>query len=653
MDNQFNPLHIDVLGQLDSEKYVEEIQELARQIKKDDQSRSSWVDDVRKIRKLIKGKDKRKRKPWRHASETSIPLIKKMIRRWKPSLYALFAGADPVCAFHATTAQGLDQSPKAELFFDWLVKVYMDDTDTSIQYLVDDIGADGSGNIGVSWDYRTELRSRVLSVDNIFPEGVPKEEEIIIKTLREQYEIVIMSPTVEQELKIAAQKIMEGNSFVRITYRQIVANKPKITAFNSEYIIVPPHCLETHNAEYVAILNPMSENDMLQYARDGMFNADAVMAFLSDKEKKKSDATTETGTYSDNQQLVDAGVTADDTRIPVYQVYCKIDLDGDGIKERAVIWMSIDEGIPHIFAMYPFALSIPHWPIFRFDYEKSARGPYRSMGIGQLLEELQKQLNKQYRAKSDAIDIQLAPVYQKRITGGLRSRNIKWGPGKIIDVQEIGDLAPVEKSPFNLHEYINSESQIEAHAESLLGSLVNDLQATGRKLERRTATEVNKVGQSSEALASMDAASFQNTMRLVWQTVWQLWLDLGPREIYHTVTGAKTPVLFKKGDFNKNYQLMPTGTPGNTDRQKQLGYTMELLQILLQDPSGSGNIPYLIRRVAQLIDARIADAALIPQATQAALQSLEQAAALINAGELPPDLQGVMSDGASKIEESQ
>jgi hypothetical protein len=658
-----NPLSIEVLGNLDSERYKEEIRDLAQKIAEEDGARAGWVTDVRKIRKLISGKDKRRNKPWKHASETNVPMIKKHIRRWKPTLYNLFALADPVCAFHATTPKGADAAPTAEMFFNWLVKVHMDNSDTEVQYLTDDVGSDGMGNLAVEWDYRTELRSRVLTVDNLFPGGPPQDEGKIIEALRKEYEIVIMPASVEKMLIEAARKILDGNKFVKVTYVDVVTNKPRLVSYNGEYVIVPSNCKETHTAEYVALLNQLTVDDLRQKARDGILDEAAVEKFLesrtSDDEVAKTrpagmTSNTDTGPTSDEQKLRDAGVQpTEDNKISVYKVYCKLDLNGDGIKERAVIWMSIDKGAPYVLALHPFAYSVPFWPVIRFDFEKAARGPYKSQGIGHLLLPLQKELNKQFRAKSDAIDIQLAPMFKRLITGGMRSRNVTIGPGKIIDVTSMDAFMPMEKSPFNLHEYLNNEQMIENQADTLIGSLVNDLQATGRKLERRTASEVARVGQTSEAMAGMDAASFQNSMRLVFQAVWQLWLDLGPRTIYYTVTGKKTPQLFNKGDFSKNYELIPTGTPGNTDRQKQLSYVMQLIELAMKDPSRSINLPYLVRRAVQLIDPKMADVALVPQATQQALATIQQAAALIQSGDLPPDVQGLLTSGATNMEAAQ
>jgi len=654
-----NPLSIKVLQSLDLQAHKHDIKRITQAIELEKGNRGKWSTNIRKVRKLVDGTEKRKHKPWPNASDTCIPLIKRQLRRWKPSLYNLYALADPLCAFYASDIQGLEMVEPAERFFDWLVKVHMDDTDDQIQYLVNYIGRDGSGYLGVSWDYKTSVQSRIVSVENIFPEGLPKDPQQIMGVLVAQYELNVVDQRVVEMLNIATQKIQAGAPFVQISYDKVVKNKPKIITYDPTFVVTPAHSSSAHEAPWVAILHEMTKNELLQKVKDGFFMEEAVQKLLENAKGNINDtppsspqASTE-GPYNKNTRLQDAGICSTNNNYPVYQVYCHIDWNGDGIKERAVLWYTDKMGAPEVLALFPYSMSMDHWPIFRFDYERTEPGPYLSQGMGRMLMPLQKQLNKQYRARSDAIDIQLAPVFQKRITGGLRSRNIKWGPGRVIDVQEIGDLAPVEKSAFNLHEYLNSESVIENYADTLVGSLVNDLQATGKKLERRTATEVGQVSQTSEAMASMDSACFQSTMRLVWQALWQMWLDFGDREIYYHITNEKTPELFKKADYDKNFQLMPTGTPGNTNKNNQLRKTMQLLEMAMNDPTRSFNIPYLIHRVATLIDDRMADAALMPQAQQVAIQTIQQAAKLISAGDLPPDTQAMLTSGAANIEKQQ
>lgn len=644
-----NPLSIEVLGELSRDDLSEDIEELTQAIEREEGGRGEWVSNLRTIRELIDGKQKRKNEPWKGASNVCIPLIKKLLRRWKPLLYNLFALADPVCSFEATSLQGVNEAPKAERFFDWLTKVYMDDVDEQIQLLTEYIGRDGSGYMGVGWDWRTELDTRIINIDNLFPNGITDGGQFM-RTVAMQYELDLTNPRIINLLREVFQKVAQGHKFIRISYRRVTKNKPKVVAYDPTKVTVPAHSGSAEEAPWVSISHEFTADELRKKAQDGFFRKDKVEELLSHDTDAKDNRTT-SGQYNDNKRLQDIGVNTNNDSYKARQVYCWLDWNRDGVTERTIMWISQDtEGSPIILAIFPFALSMTYWPIFRFDYEKTANGPYISQGMGHMVQPLQEQLNKQYRAKSDAIDIQLAPVFEKRITGGIRSRNIKWGPGQVIDVQQVGDFAEVKKNPMELREYINAEAQIENYADTLVGSLVNDLQATGRKLERRTATEVKQVSGTSEAMNSLDAASFQGSMRKVWQAVWQLWLDLGPREIYFTVTGSKTPELFKKADYDKNYQLMPTGTPGNTDRNKQLSYVMQLLEMAMQDPTGSFNIPALLQIATKLIDDRLVKAVLMPQAHRQALQTIQKAAALINAGDVPPDVQSMISSGAGNME---
>ena len=450
---QENPLDIKTLGTLDITAFKDELKEITDIIQEYDDARASWVQDCKDIKKLIDGSDERKNKPWKHASDLCVPLIKRMIRRWKPVLYNLVALADPVCSFYAGTAQTTGDAPTAERFFDWLVKIHMDGALDEIQYLLDYIGSYGSGYMGVSWDYKSELQSRVASVKTIFPEGVPEDPNIIIQTLASQYEINVIVPEARRRLEVVAREIQENQAqYVRVVSRQTIKKKPKITAYKPMDVILPPHSKETHEADCVVLVSGMTPCELRQKARDGFFIPEAVEKRLTKEQGKGNHAgnklrgdntgqtNNETGQEFDNENLRDKGVSHTPDDIAVHQIYCKLDYNGDGIKERVVLWVAPQGSTPIVLALFPFSLSIPHWPVFRFDFEKSSKGPYTSQGIGNMLDAIQKQLNKQFRARSDAIDIQLAPVFQNRITNGIRGRNIRWSPGKIGRTQRVSRL---------------------------------------------------------------------------------------------------------------------------------------------------------------------------------------------------------------------
>ncbi len=296
-------------------------------------------------------------------------------------------------------------------------------------------------------------------------------------------------------------------------------------------------------------------------------------------------------------------------------------------------------------AVHDFPFSFKYWPVFRFDYEKVDRRPHRAQGMGQQLEAIQEQYTKQYRATADAIDIQLAPVFQFRCTSKLQPRSIKWGPGKMVPVAQIGDLAPVEKSPFNLHEYLQDRGELKVFAEELVGSVPGELQATGRKLERRTAFEVQKVSGQVEAMQGMDAAVWQMSMKKVFQCVWEMWLDFGQEEIYYSVLGKPQPKPFKKSEHNYKYQLIPAGTPGNTNRQAQLSRMIDTANAFFQWAPDILNRDFLMTFIAKLIDPRVASQIVLPEAQQRVNQILHDAAAAVAQGQLPPAMLAFMGRG--------
>ena len=635
--NRPNPVSLEVLGELNFAGFEDKFASLAERISRDDSARAEWIEKVLKIEKQLRGKEDRKHKPWEHASELSIPLTKKLLRRWLPVMYGLVAHADPICWFKATIAGAVSVVDAVEDFFTWMTLDYMDGTLSEIQLLLHNIGAKGLGYLGVSWDYATEIESRVIMVDNIFPQGLPPTIDAVVQALQAQYEIA--QPT--DDLLAAAQKILQGAKFVRITYRTCIKDKPKIVSHDPLYVIVPPESGPSHLAEYVCLVHEFTASELRQLAQDGILESAAIQRLVADRQahpvvKDHDNRQPMHSMNSDNVRRTlqnEAGVSADQDSKPfrVHQVYCRLDYNGDGIDERCILWYA--PGSDNVrLACHVFPFSFRKWPIFRFDYEQVDRRPYLAQGMGEQLSDIQSQYTKQYRATSDAIDVQLAPVFQMRMGSQLSPRSIKWGPGKIIPVTEVGDIMPVEKSPFNLHQYLQDRGELKMFAEEMVGSIDAALASTGRHLERRTAFEVQSVGGQIEAMQGMDAAIFQQIMQHVWQCVWELWLDLGPDQIYYQVVGEQMPRLFRKSEYNYKFQLTPAGTPGNTNRQAELQRYLMAADFFMKYMPDIMNRPFIAERIAKLIDRRTAGQLILPQAQQQTQMLLAQAANQIAKG---------------------
>ncbi len=658
MLNRPNPLSIEVLGQLDYDKLDGDFGKIQQTIQLDDQARAEWKAKCNEIRKLIDGEDKRTHLPWPWASQLSVPLLKKLLRQWKPGMYNLFAAAEPLAMFKAGTGVAAERTTVCEDFFTWLVKDHMDDVGSQYQYLLDNVGGDrGTGYMVASWDYRTELETRIVIGEALFPNGVPQDLNVVVNTLVQQYGLQGSDSTMVEQLNVAAQKLASGTPYAKITYRRVVKDKPRVQAVDPMRVIVPPDSGQPHEAEYVAIAFDYSADELRQFARDGIFNKEAVDDVI---EKEKSPGAQGTPTspltsisddldYVKTQQQQDAGVFAQGTfsrKIRVFLVYCWLDTNQDGQNERCVLWFA--EKTKTRLALHEFPFSFRYWPVFRYDYEKTDPRPHLSRGIGQILCDIQKELNHLHRGMMDSVDIELSPTFQMRITAGLDPREIKFGAGLIIPVQQVGDIGPVSQNTSNIPAYMQTKAELMTFADDTVGSVNSALAATGRNLERRTAFEVQQVAGQIEAIQTMDAASFQSVNKLLWQCIWQMWLDLGPTEIFFQVTGEEAPRPFIKMEEDQHFQLMPSATPGNINRDAMLQKALLVFDKFAVLPPGTLNMPLLVWWILTLIDRRMAQRLVLTEDESAAEQVVNRAAKTIAEGELPPETMALMAGARTR-----
>ena len=651
MANRPNPLALTVLGELNFDGFAKQFKRLTTRIEKDDGSRAEWLDTCRTIEKQLRGTTERRNPPWKGACELAPPLTKRELRRWIPNMFNLAALADPISSFQAKEPNAAAVAPIAEEFFTWLIKDHMDDTLSEIAYLAQGVGSKGQDYVGVSWAYQTELETRVIMVENLWPQGPPDDRQQIMIRLQSEYDIVMPTEQTLKDLRAAADAIAQGAQYVRLEYRRVIKDKPKFTWWPSGRVIVSPRSGDPEEAPYVCLVHDMSPSELRQLAQDDVLNAAAVESVISSKGagKKGQDETVHLRSdfarndSIEREQLHEAGVgdIDEEDTIRIHQVYCKMDKNGDGIDERIVLWYAPGNE-PVSLAVHDFPFSFKYWPVFRFNYELVDRRPHRAQGMGQQLQAIQAQYTKQYRATADAIDIQLAPVFQFRYTSKLQPRSIKWGPGKLVPVSQVGDIAEIAKSPLNLHEYLQDRGELKMFAQELVGSVPGELNATGSKLERRTAFEVQKVSGQVEAMQGMDAAIWQLAMQKVFQCIWEMWLDFGPAEVYYNVTSEQQPKPFRKSEHNYKYQLIPSGTPGNTNRQAQLSRLIEVVQIFAQFAPDLMNREFVLRQIATLLDPRLAKQIVLPAQQQRANQILQEMAAAVAKGDIPQSALALM-----------
>ena len=467
--------------------------------------------------------------------------------------------------------------------------------------------------------------------------GIEKEEpaQFVFLRLAQEYRLDPNIPEETQMLERAATEIMSGKRYVRLTYKEVIADKPLWKAFSPLDVLFPPRTESVENADFVAIAHRMTRDDILRMASDGFFFEDVAREVV---EKISRTVYGEQAGFSDisgrqhalSQALDKIEGLTDPVSdhipsTPILEIYTKIDIDGDGLTERVVLWYHKPSKL--VLSIFEYPYPFREWPIVAFEFEHTSNRPYSSRGIAEMLSVHQKTVNMMHNARLDAAQILLAPMFKVRSLGQQFMRNIKFRPGARIPVQNPADLEPIQMDMRPLVEFLREEQFTKTLGEQYVGVFDPSLtQVGGGGRERRTATEVDAVVAQSTSVQSQDAMLFQLGMAKVHKQLWDLWEEFGPEEIYFRVTGEQQPKLAIKADLAGEYDITPAGSPTSTNQALILNRAREMIQLFMPDQSFTVKKEELVKEYFQAHDFQLAQR-MVREPEE--IQILQQAAAVM------------------------
>jgi hypothetical protein len=665
-----NPLNVETLGTLGGSTIDEQVKDLHRRIDDAHQARQAWTEKQERLLRQRRGVRKDKVFPWPGAVNHSWPLTDGVVRRWKPGMVALITGTDPVAYFFATKPEAVRAAPAAQAFYHWRFWSMANVRETAME-LVDYVAQHGTAYTRQGWDYRTRKMCRIISVPSLFPNGVdaaveqynqqaaaasqqlqeavaagqaPPEAlqqapqqttalELVLQTIEEEYVISAEEPLERQQVEEAVTAILNGAQQVRLYYQIVTADRPAWKAFSPLDVVVPPRTPCIEDADYVAFNHRFLPDDLRKLAVDGHLNpgrTQEVIEKIESGRRQSEEAEWEDHSYygairdvKDRADGVDPRhANDDDAATNVWEVFCKLDIDGDGLLEKCVLWYHPESKTT--LALYPLPTPFEEWPVVRFQFEHLSNRPYEPRGIAELCAVFQATVNKLHNARLDAVQITLAPMFQMRAPAGEVNRNIKFMPGAIIPVQAVGDLAPIVMDTKPIIQLMQEENLTKALAEQYVGIFDPSVMAQNA-VERRTATEVEATMQQTQAVFGQDAALFQDAMQKVHKQLWHLILEFDREEVYFRVTGEEQPRLAKKHEIAYDYDIVPAGTPANTSKQLAMARTREAMQLFLQDQTGLINKSELIKSYFDVLDRNLGKLIIRPPEEAAAIQAVMQA----------------------------
>jgi len=661
MPQRENPFSYDVLGEIrlgkDPTAEIAYVGAMVNGILKSDKDRSGVLENWKELTKLRYGIRKEKTFPWKNASNLSIPLIDSAIRKYKPALARLFVEADPIVEFVGEDPEAVIQERLAELTYNWLFKTEMD-TLEPLAYLLDIMSHKGQAYAQVNWDYQSEYEVRVIPVQQVFKGKIPQDPNEIVRILTQEYDLNPLEPATARGLMETIRGIMSGRPFVKIAYRTVSVDRPSLVERDPVQIILPPRCANYRQAENLTVQHVVSMRTIQRMENDKLLQPGSVQRIGRFLAYRNAEAYNKiTGDISTSRSLEHEKRVADEREriwgledednILLYENYHWYDFNEDGLPERVVSYIHPSSRTK--LCTHAYAFNFRRWPFVKFDFEKTTRRVYSPRGISGLIRDMQRELNHQHNSRLDNMTLRNAPVYQVPSLAGFKAKNFRCIPGTVLQMPGGAQITPIMQDRSSVPEQVQEEQLLRGIAEGYVGIFDMTLTNPQAMSKARTATEINAAMQYSAATATLDAILFQSHMKELHTMIWQLYMDLGPEEVYIRVPGmdpnSNEPVLtpLKKSEINRKFRLMPTGTISNTNRALELANMREAIQIFLNDPSGFIN-PFELRKAyLDLLDYRRSRKLLNTRAQATNLQTLNAAAQAIQ----DPEVQSALGMGPS------
>lgn len=653
-----NPLGFGILGTAATQDPIvnQQLLDLIENIKDTDAGASKWIERQKHFIKLQFGPRDQRNFPWPDASNVNVPMTEGIIRRFRPGLAALVLDANPVATFVSPDERDDAAARKAEPFWHWLFLEKMN-PEREILRVIDLMANRGHAYTREGWEYRTELRTRSIPVREIFGgdfnawlqtarvaaeqqgrEFVPLEA--VMALLADQYQMDIQDDFEGNELVSAARAILEGADYAKIRYREVIKDQPALKAIDPINVIVDQDEDRIEDAEFFAIIHQMTAETLRQKVRDGHFDAKSGVAIAEELEgsdadrrhTKHADAEGQRASIRDlvnrrtglsKRQRRHAGIP----RTPVWEIFAKLDVNGDGIKERVVIWWSVVDEAPLSVIEYPFALD--HWPVTLYQFEPHAARPYESRGVPELLYDLQRELNADHNNRRDLAQLLLNPPIEYEMTGMDPDSMPEWAPGVLFPVVRKGSVGPMQFDLRPLTQLLAQENQTQRIAESFIGTFDATITNLSAGRERRTASEVNAITQLAANVFGLDARMFQKAFGRTLSNLWAIWLDLGDEQMYFRATGEQKPQIMKKSEVGKHFDIKPAGTPSSTNRGFMLSNMQQVIPLAAQDPTGRIDFGELLSSYIQLLDPKLSEKIVRTQEQATAAQRVIQAAQVL------------------------
>lgn len=541
--------------------------------------------------------------PFPGSSSIIPPLIDMEIDKQKPPLMNLL-NANPIVSFIPQDAEASGRTEASEAQMQWLLTTRMRDFKDNIEMGVDFLKMNGYTIIKTMWDWQTRISTETININQFSPE----EQQGLVALnaqLEQQPEFQdqfdeALSGLIIDKFGIDTEDPVDQKAFDKIfDFLTKIDDKDSITVKRNTVIYGAPYVYPVDNlffvpqfgakrlqdAERLTEVMFQSVNDIKMKGLDGTYEKAAVDKLMKLREegfKDETKASSRTPTELESEKAQREGVNFSREDHPndmeIWEIYTLYDIDDDGVKEPVVVTMQPDHEIVLKMIELPFANG--KWPFVQIKNEITDDRFDSARGLPEILDQLDEEIRFNRRAKINGMMIANAPTFKYRIGSNINPNNFQWIPGQFYPVMDMNDFEPVV-IPMKDASYDNEENILRNWVESRLGSVESALTRPTGLNEPRTRAEIEQVAALGQQALSISINRFQRGMKEVYDMIWDLWIQFGPEEVFVPMSGGAVHKM-SKYEIAGNFDLVPTGTIGNSNPGQEAQRALTRVQTILQ-----------------------------------------------------------------------
>ena len=355
--------------------------------------------------------------------------------------------------------------------------------------------------------------------------------------------------------------LMSGRSVIKV-YWDNDKKQVQFDAIDPLYVIVPPHTKHLKDADRLVHVMRMSRE---AFKASPMYNKEALELMLGDSSETASEKQQETFSRE--------GITyeADKDKVIVWEVYAKDD-DGDWqVHTYSPSAIDIDLKEP---MKLPYRHGEP--PFVDFSYEIKDKGWYSPRGVCEQLAPYESYLCKLWNEKTDAATMYNRPLFraEREVPN---AANLRLSPGQILPF----GIAPVTmpQPPISFDQEMVSARMVAEQRVAVpdfgIGQMVNTS-------ERRTATEVQAVGNLMAQSGDLRSRVFRLALGRAYHQAWSLLMQYDSKDLlfrYLDDTQEVDPVV-----MHSKYVIEPKGGVDGVNRALKLQQAVFRKQLFGQAP---------------------------------------------------------------------